>query len=215
MDTRRWLPLSGLVFVIIALVAVVALGGDTPDSTTPGAEVASFYDDEQTQQVIGAFVWVASIPFLVFFAVAVAAFARSAEARTVWGYVVVGGSVMLGAILALLSAVQFAMTDGATNDISPASLEALNLIVGNGWVAFNGALGVMMLGAAGCLLSANRYRWLGWVALVLGVALFIPFADFVALIVSLIWIIVVSVLLFRAAPPSGSAVSGTTALGDA
>jgi hypothetical protein len=199
MDARRLLPLSGSVFVVVALVAVIGFAGDVPESTAPGAEVASFYDDEQMRQVIGAFLWVASIPFLVFFAVALAEFARSAEARTNWGYVVVGGSVLLGAILALLSAVQFAMTDGATNDVSPASLEALNLILGNGWVAFNGALGVMMLGAAGCLLAAIRYRWLGWVALVLGVALFIPFADFVALILSLIWILVVSVLLFRAA----------------
>ncbi len=204
MDARRFLPLSGSVFVIVALVAVIGFAGDVPESNAPGAEVASFYDDEQTQQVIGAFLWVASIPFLVFFAVAVAGFARSAEARTMWGYVVVGGSVLLGATLALLAAIQFAMTDGATNDISPAALEALNLILGNGWVAFNGALGVMMLGAAGCLLSAIRYRWLGWVALALGVALFIPFADFVALILSLLWILVASVLLFRAASSVGS-----------
>jgi hypothetical protein len=199
MDARRLLPLSGVLFVVVALVAVIGFAGDVPESTTPGTEVASFYDDEQTRQVIGSFLWVASIPFLVFFAVAIAGFARSAEARTIWGYVVVGGSVMLGAILALLSAIQFAMTDGATNDVSPASLEALNLILGNGWVAFNGALGVMMLGAAGCLLAAIRYRWLGWVALLLGVALFIPFADFIALILSLVWILVVSVVLFRAA----------------
>ena len=213
MDVRRLLPLGGLVFVVVALVAVIALAGDVPESTAPGAEVASFYDDEQTTQVISAFLWVASIPFLVFFAVAVSAFARSAEARTIWGYVVVGGSVLLGATLALLGAIQFAMTDGATNDVSPASLEALNLILGNGWVAFNGAFGVMMLGAAGCLLSATRYRWLGWVALVLGVALFIPFADFVALIVSLIWIIVVSVLLFRGAPAAGPTVTGEAVSG--
>ncbi len=204
MDARRLLPLSGLVFVVVALVAVIGLAGDVPESTAPGAKVASFYDDEQTRQVIGAFLWVASIPFLVLFAVAVAGFARSAEARTMWGYVVVGGSVLLGSILALLSALVFAMTDGATNNVSPASLEALNLILGNGWVAFNGALGVMMLGAAGCLLSAIRYRWFGWIALVLGVALFIPFADFIALILSLLWIVVVSVLLFRAASSAGS-----------
>ena len=204
MDARRWLPLSGTVFVIVALVAVIGLAGDVPESTAPGAEVASFYDDEQMRQVIGAFLWVASIPFLVFFAVAVAAVGRSAEARTMWGYVVVGGSILLGAILALLGAVQFALTDGATNDVSPASLVALNLILGNGWVAFNGALGVMMFGAAGCLLSGLRYRWLGWAALVLGVALFIPFADFIGLILTLIWIVVASVLLFRAASSVGS-----------
>jgi hypothetical protein len=60
----------------------------------------------------------------------------------------------------------------------------------------------MMLGAGGSLLARTRprtrlYRWLGWAALVLGIALFIPFVDFVALLLSGVWIIVTSVMLFR------------------
>jgi hypothetical protein len=35
------------------------------------------------------------------------------------------------------------------------------------------------------------------VALVLGIALFIPFADFIALLASGLWIIVTSAMLFR------------------
>jgi hypothetical protein len=67
------------------------------------------------------------------------------------------------------------------------------------WAAFNAAFGVIMLGAAGSLLADGRGgRWLGWVALLLGIALFIPYADFIALLLTLIWIIVTSVLLFRA-----------------
>jgi hypothetical protein len=41
---------------------------------------------------------------------------------------------------------------------------------------------------------------LGWIALAAGIALFIPFADFVALIISGLWIIAVSVKQFRAEP---------------
>ena len=56
----------------------------------------------------------------------------------------------------------------------------------------------MMLGAAGLLISgAGARRVLGWTALVLGVALFIPYADFVALMVMLVWFIVAG---SRAAP---------------
>jgi hypothetical protein len=173
--------------------------------------VASFYDDEQWRQAIGAFVLAASIPFLVFFAVSLA---TAADVRRVWEYVLIGGSVLMGATLALLSAVWFALTDGATNDASPAALQALNLIDGNGWVAFNAAFGVMMLGAAGCLISRPRsYRWLGWIALVLGIALFIPFADFIALVLTLVWIIVVSVMLFRDTPATGPTVSEATVAG--
>jgi hypothetical protein len=211
MDVRRWLPLSGVVFVVLALVAVIGLGGDTPESNAPGSEVLSFYDDNEVRQAIGAFVFVASLPFLVAFAACLVSATRSAGRQAVWEYLLVGGSFVTAAVLAIISAVIFAKTDGATNDASPEALQALNLIDGNGWVAFNGGLGIMMLGAAGSLLAlAGSYRWLGRTALVLGIALFIPFADFVALVLTLIWIIVASIVLFRDAEPATQVVVTST-----
>jgi hypothetical protein len=212
MDIRRWLPLSGVVFVVLALVAVIGLGGDTPESNAPGSEVLSFYDDNQVRQAVGAFVLVASLPFLLLFAACIASAVRSAGRQGVWEYLVIGGSVVTAAILAAIGAVVFAKTDGATNDASPEALQALNLVDGNSWVAFNGGFGIMMLGAAGCLHAlAGSYRWPARTALVLGIALFIPFADFVALLLTLIWIIVVSVMLFRDARPRGSAAAAVDA----
>lgn len=216
MDARRLLPLSGLVFVVVALVAIVGFGGDTPETDSSGSAVAAFYGDDDGRQAMGAFLLAASIPFLVFFAVSLA---TAAGVWRAWEYVLVGGSVLLGATLALLSVVWFALTDGATNDASPAALQALNLIDGNGWVAFNAAFGVMMLGAAGCLISRPRsnsrgtYRWLGWIALILGIALFIPYADFIALVLTLVWIIVVSVMLFRDTQATGSEISAAAVAG--
>ncbi len=196
MSVSRWLPLSGVVFVVLVLVSVVGLGGDTPESNASGAEVLRFYDDEQIRQAIAAFIFAASTPFLIFFAVSVGSF-RGSSARGAWEIVVVGGSVMTSTIIAVLAAIVFAKTDGATNDASPEALQALNLLDADSWVAFNAGFGVMMLGAAGCLLTRDAYRWFGWIAIVLGIALFIPFADFIALILTLIWILVMSILVFR------------------
>jgi len=199
MDVRRLLPLSGLVFVVLALLAVVVLGGDTPGSTDPGSEVLSFYDDE-TRQAIGALVLAASVPFLVFFAVSLANAVAPADPQRwpLWERVLVTGSGVAAAVLLVTACIHFALADGGDNGVSPEAMQALNLLDGNTWVAFNGGLGVMMLGAAGSLLpGARNYRWLGWVALVLGVALFIPYADFIALLLTLVWIIVSSVMLFR------------------
>jgi predicted permease len=66
-------------------------------------------------------------------------------------------------------------------------------------VAFNSGLGVMMLGAGWAVVAGARLlpRWLGWIAVVLGALLFIPFADFIALLLTLIWIIVASIMLWR------------------
>jgi hypothetical protein len=74
------------------------------------------------------------------------------------------------------------------------------MLDGDNWILFNSAVGVFMLGAAGTLLSARTsagYRRLGWVALILGIVAFIPFADFFGLLISGLWIIATSIMLSR------------------
>ncbi len=201
MDVRRLLPLSGIVFVALVVLAVVGLGGDTPDSGDPAAEVSAFYVDENVQQGIGAFVLAAAAPFIVFFASALAArfgLDGGHQQRPVWERVVVAGGAVTASATVIAALIHFALADGGDNEVSPEALQALNVIDANVWLPFNSGLGVMMLGAAGLLLTETVLpRWLGWLALLLGVALFVPFADFIALIIALLWIIVTSVMLYR------------------
>ena len=201
MDFRKLLPLSGIVFVVVVVFGVVVLGADTPSSTASGGELLRYYDEHQILEAVGSFIFAATVPFLVLFAVALATALGPGEPgrRAVWEIMMIAGSVLTGAAILVTAAVHFALTDGATNNVSPDALQALALVDGNTWVAFNAGLGVMMLGAAGALIPRlGAFRWLGWVALVLGIALFIPFADFVALLLTLVWILVVSAMLFRA-----------------
>ena len=195
----RWLPLSGVVFVVLMLVVIVGFSGDTPGTDDSAAEIASFYDDESVRQGIAAFLLAATAPFLLVFATTLAGLATGTDraSREIWRRILLGGSFILGAIIMVMAMIHFALADGA-DDVAPAALQALNLLDGNFWVAANPALGVMMLGAAGWLLGrVGSYNVLGWVALVLGIGLFIPFVDFFALLLSLLWIIVTSVLLYR------------------
>jgi hypothetical protein len=207
MNVNRLLPLSGVVFVVLALVAVLA-GGSTPGSNEPGSEVLSFYDDNAVRQGLLSFVLAACVPFLVFFAFSLSEALASADARRpVWDRVMVTGSGITAALILVTALVHFALSDGGDNRVSPEALQAVNLLDGNTWVGFNAGFGVMMLGAAGLLLPrGGNYRALGWVALVLGIALFIPFADFIALILTLVWIVVVSVMVFRERSEAGAAV---------
>lgn len=201
MESRKLLPLSGIVFVVVVVLLVTVVGGDTPSSSAPGAELLQYYDEHQVFEAVGSFILAATVPFLVLFAVTLATALSRAEPgrRPVWEVMMVAGSVLTGAAILVTAAVHFALTDGATNNVSPDALQALALVDGNTWVAFNAGLGVMMLAAAGALIPRlGAYRWLGWVALVLGIALFIPFADFFALLLTLVWILVVSVMRFRA-----------------
>jgi hypothetical protein len=198
MDVRRLLPLSGVVFVVLALVAVIGVGGETPDVDAPVSEVASFYQDHVGRQATAAFLLAVAVPFLVFFAASIAVRMRGpAEDRPAWRYVLLGGAAATATALLVTAAIVFALADGGDNEMSGEALQALHVLSNDTWVAFNAGFGVMMIGAAGCLLGGALVpRWLGWVALALGILLFIPFADFFALLLTLIWIIVVSIVLF-------------------
>jgi hypothetical protein len=195
----RWLPLSGVVFVVLMLVVIVGLSGETPGTDDSAAEIASFYDDESVRQGVAAFLLAATVPFLLLFSAALGGLAHATgpASREIWRRMLLGGSFILGAVIMVMALIHFALADGA-GDVDPTALQALNLLDGNFWVAANPALGVMMLGAGGWLVGrVGRYNGLGWVALVLGIGLFIPYVDFFALLLSLLWIIVTSVFLYR------------------
>jgi len=207
-DVRRLLPLSGIVFVVLVVVPVAALGGDHPESDGTAAEVVDAYSDDVVRQGLAAFLLAASAPFVVFFASALAArlgLDEGHQHRPIWERVVLAGSAITAATAVIAALIHFALADGADQEVSPTALQALNVLDNNVWLPFNSGLGVLMLGAAGLLLTETVLpRWLGWLALVLGVALFIPFVDFIALIIALLWIIVTSVMLYLGSNASGS-----------
>ena len=118
--------------------------------------------------------------------------------RALWQIVLIAGGAIAGVAFAFTGLLLFALTDAADQDVfSDAGLQALNVLSSDSWVASNAALGVMMLGAAGSLFARRASKALAWIALVCSIASFIPFADFAALIISGLWIIWVSVQLYR------------------
>jgi hypothetical protein len=113
------------------------------------------------------------------------------------------GSTLTAGAVAVVAFVHFATADAGDSSSAQAA-QALNVLDNNSWMLLNTVLGVMMLGAGATILAAGAApRLLGWVAVAIGVLLFIPFADFIALLASLIWIIVTSVVLYRSQPGDG------------
>jgi hypothetical protein len=202
-EPGKWIPLSGVIFVVLTAVAVAGLGGSTPSSGDPAAKIRSFYDDHESRQFIGVFILAASVPFLVIFAAYLANRVSNPDRRSMWHLVFVVGTAAAAVAWIVTAFVHFALTDAVDQKLSDGALEALTAIDSDTWIAFNSGLGLMMLGAAGMLLTAAvtvGYRRLGWCALILGIALFIPFADFFALLLTGVWIIVSSIMLARSAP---------------
>ena len=205
MMQQKLLHLSGIAFVLLVLVSI-GIAGSTPGTDESAAEVASFYNDDEFRQFVVSFMFAATVPFLVLFAVGLGRLLSSA-----WSQVAVAGAILAGSAILATSAIHFALSDAASNQVAADAVLALNALDGSTWVAYNAGLGVMMLGAAGVFLGGSVQRWLGWIALVLGVALFVPFADFVALLLTLVWIVVTSVLLARGKPETASVAAPGTA----
>ena len=206
MDVKRLLPASGVVFVAL-IAATLLIGGSTPGDTASGSRLLSYYNAHQNRVFAAAFVLAAAMPFLIAFAASLAT-RRTDDGRIgPWQLLLVAGSVVAAVGFGITALLTLGLAD-VPDKVSGNALQAINVLNESTWVVFNSGLGVMMLGAAGTLLSRTAgQRWLGWVALALGIALFIPFADFVGLLATGAWIIVTSVVELRSDRRVGLAAS--------
>jgi hypothetical protein len=198
------LPLSGIVFVVLTVIGLAVVGSSlSPDAAAD--EVVSFYRDNENRARTGIWFFAFAMPFLPLFASSLAGLQRSEEqdSRAVWRRLLLIGAAIMSATLGGAIIAQLALADSGTESrIAPEVMQTLNVIAGYVVYALLPATGTMMLGAAGWLLGRERVLgWLGWAALVLGIGLFMPFFGVLAFILSLLWIIVASITLFRARPP--------------
>ena len=194
--------LCGVVFVVLTVVGIVGLGGDTPNTDDPAEKIASFYNAHQDRQFAAAFLVAAATPLLAIFAggLALALWPLQTGNRRIWPILLIGGALLSAGSFILAAFVHFALADGA-DKLTIAALQGLNTLDVDSWMAFNSSLGVMMLGAgASLLVSTKGYRIMGWIGLLLGIVLFVPFADFPALLLTGIWLIVASIMFYRRAP---------------
>jgi hypothetical protein len=208
MEARKLVTLSGAAIVVLIALTIVVLGPDSTGNGASGAKIATFYADHQARYIAVAFVFALTAPLLVTFGAVLAGTRRRHDGGSYSPaeLVLVGGSILAAGAFLLNAAVQFALAD-VPDKLSGGALQALNVLCNDLWAAWNPALGVMMLGAAATLRSrGGSLRVLGTIAIVLGVALFIPFVDFFALLATGIWLIAASVVLYRdAAGPSYAA----------
>jgi hypothetical protein len=198
MRITRLLPLGGIAFVALVVFSI-GLGGASPDLDAPAQEVVSFYEDNLGRVRLSALVLAASIPFLLFFASSLAGFRcpGDSDSRAAWRRVFLAGSVIAAATIAIGVLTHLALANGADDGVAPEALQTLNVLDSHVVYALVASFGVMMLGAAGWLLGRERiFGRLGWIALALGVALFIPFLGVLALLLSAVWVVVASVALF-------------------
>ncbi len=182
--------------------------GRPPDAEAPGSEVVDFYKDGEGRQIMAAMLVALGALALVWFASTLRGILRQGEGGSgrVSNIAFAGG---LGSAVGFWVAAAFHIALADIGDkLEEGAAQALNVLDNDAWAAFVPGLALMLLATG---LVARRTgvlpAWLCWVAIVLFVGSFTP-VGFVAFMLSGLWIIVVSVLLYRAQPSPTSAPSG-------
>ena len=209
---KEWLvPLTGVAFVVLLILSFV-VGGEPPDADEPVQEIVEHYVDNDTEIWIGTAVGGLAILSLLFFGAYLRKLFSAAEGP---GGLLSPLILVATAIMAVGAAIDMTISVAlveAAEDIDPVAVQSLQALWDNDFVPI--ALGIMLLFLS-VGLSTVRYgvlpKWLGWIAILLGVLSFTP-VGFFAFPLGGLWVIVVSILLAvrarRAAapPPPGPAV---------
>jgi hypothetical protein len=212
MQQSRWerlAPLTGLIAVAI-IIAVFAIGGSTPDEDDSASKVVNFYSKHHDKHMTLGFILAISVPFLIAFASTLRYELRRAGGSGQLATMAFGGGVLAAAGFGILSTVHIALSSAAEQVATYGTAQTLNVLDANDFIPAAAGVGVLVLAAG---MSVVRHgglpRWLGWVAVVFGIATFTP-GGFIAVLASGIWIIVVSILLTlaRHSAPAAPAVAG-------
>jgi hypothetical protein len=194
-------PLLGILAVIL-FIAAFSVGGETPDLDASGQEVIDFYTSNDSSQVASAILIAYGALFLGLFAgVLSSAFRRDDGDRGALPGLVLGGGLLMSLGFAIFSGLTFTLVD-LGSDADPGAAQALNALNNDFFIPLAIGTGIFMLSAALATLRGGALpRWLGWAALVIGIAAVTP-AGFFAVLLSGIWIVIASVTLLRGSPVS-------------
>ena len=207
----RYAPLAGIAFVAL-LVASFIVSGSSPDTNDSTLKVVAEWKKNDSEQMAGAILSaLATVPFLWFLGSLRSAL-RVAEGGTgrLSATAFAGGIVLVSFALADAS-FQFAVAD-SVGEVPPLVTQSLSVLYSDFFMGFPVGVGVFGI-ATGLVLLRTRLlpMWLGWLIFALGVLSFAGPVGFISIFGVFVWIVIVSVLLFRrgdtTVPPTAPAVT--------
>jgi hypothetical protein len=195
--TGRWerlAPLTGVLAIAVAFIAVGVIGGSTPDTNDSAQKIFAFYAKHRDKQMGAAFVLSISGGLLIFFAAALRQVLVRPPARGQLASAAFGGGIVGSAGFLLAAVGHLALADSGKYG-SPGISQALNILDSNTYLMAAAGIGAMVL-AAGISIIRTRVLalWLGILGVVAGVVVFTP-AGFFGFLASLLWIVIVSIWL--------------------
>lgn len=194
-DMSRLAPLTGLAFLVLAIVTF-AVSGEPPDPTEDSArEIVDFYVDNHDSQIVSAILTAIAGTLLVFFGGSLRRVLRDAEGPNgTLSAVAFAGLIIIALGLAIDATIGFTLAETA-DDIRPSGVQTLSALWSNDFIPFIMGTQIFLLATG---LSVLRHgalpKWIGWIAIVLAVIAVTPigFASFIG---AGILVAVISVLL--------------------
>jgi hypothetical protein len=186
-------PLTGILFVVLFIVAIL-VGGETPDTDDSAQEIVDFYLDNDDSQAVASALLALGCVALIFFVGSLRRALRAAAGdEGGLSTVVLLGGVVMAVGASIFAGIGFTLGDAA-DDLPPDAVLTLNALnsdmfftVAVGTAVFNLSLGLAVLRHGGLP------RALGWVALVIGIVGLTPagFFAFLATGIVVVWASVV------------------------
>jgi hypothetical protein len=212
-------PLTGVLFVVLIVVSFV-VGGESPDADAPVREVVDYWTDHEGENMIASVIEALAAVTLLFFAGTLRRSLKEWADASILASVAYAGGIVAAAGIAVDASIRFAAADVA-GDVDPAVLQTFSAM----WANF---FYPMVVGLASLILATSLAGWraraLPMSLTVIGFLIFVAFftpAGFVAFLVGGVWLIVLSVLLWRreshsigdstGSPPGMGQSSATTA----
>jgi hypothetical protein len=118
--------------------------------------------------------------------------------------VALAGAVVAATGLAVYALIHAALAEAAqTSAFSDEALQSLNALDGWSFYPFELGLSTVLLACGVALLRGRRFfaPFLAWAAVVLGVLGLVPIVGFFATVLSAIWVVIISVMLFARSEP--------------
>lgn len=194
MNRAWWVPLTGVAFIVLVIIGAI-IGGEPPSVDDPVQEIVSHYVDNKDAILVGSLVgMVGAFAFLVF-ASYLRNVLRAAEGEGgLLANVAFAGAIILTIAAAIDATITVALAEAA-EDIEPSSVQALQALWDNDYIPFVlGAGSFLLASGLSIVLNGPLPKWLGWIAILLGVIAFTPI-GFVGFLGGALWILIASVVM--------------------
>ncbi|MGA8363210.1 MAG: hypothetical protein WB709_01675 [Solirubrobacteraceae bacterium] len=198
--TDRWsrlAPLTGVLFGIIVVVAIVTGGGETPDANARPARVIAYYGTHRSEVEMSAILFALAFLVLLLFAGVLRSYLRRTPAAEGLGSLALAGAVLMAAGALIGTGVEYGLAH-QLHHLGPEVAQTLNFLDNELFLpVLAGAFVFGISSGLAILRGAALPKWLGWVAIVLGVVALIPPTGFFALLGFVIWTVIASILMYR------------------